>query len=218
MGIFDKFFGPNIDVEEMYNQKDIKGLLNALDEGNTKSRSLAIEYIGKILEHYQNRSENEFKNYLINQFKKEDIVDIIMKYDLPLHVLDSLNLFELVKQGVYLGLLEHVIFDYSIHDVRGKSLKVLLENSVLKNNFKEIWDIIYDGNFVPDFDGNFSNLNVLDFPFHVTTAPFPRPTMPSFDYQYNITFRANCVIHGPKKPWANRKMALTDLRYNVGDY
>jgi hypothetical protein len=218
MGIFDNFFGPNIDVEKMYNRNDINGLLNALDEGNTKTRSLAIGYMGKILEYYQNRSRNEFKDYLVNQFDKEDIVQIIMKYDLPLKVVNSINLFELLKQSIFLGLLEHLIFDYSIHDVRGKSLKVLLQSNMLKSNFKEIWDIIYDGKFVPDIDGNFSNLSILDFPFHVTTAPLPRPTMPSFDYQYTRTFRANCVIHGPKKPWAHKKMALADLRYNVGDY
>jgi len=199
MGIFDKFFGPNIDVEEIYLRRDVKGLLKSLDEGNTKARSLTIDYIGKILGYYENKSESEFNEFLVGQYNSEDLINIIMEHDLPLYLVDNLNKSALIKQGIYLSLLEHLVFDYSFNDVRKKCKIVLLNSSKIKQDFDGIWKKI--------LDGDFSNLTDLEFPFTVV-CKLPRL---DWDMMMMVNYRENCKIFGRKRPWSYGKIDLQSV-------
>ena len=192
MGIINKLFGPNIDVEALYEQMDLSGLFNALEDGNTKARALAVNYIDKILEYYEDRTENEFKEYLLEQFDSEDVKKIESDFLLPIPldkllyiVIDDYDRdarFEFIKQGIYLRLLEHLILDYGYHDVRPQCHETLKNRAILKHYFNTIWDNV--------LRGDFEKIPLMLFPFRVEIG-YPRNP---YDLYQSLIFRENCHI------------------------
>lgn len=192
MGIINKLFGPNIDVEALYDHWDLSGLFNALEEGNTKARTLSVNYIDKILEYYEDRTGNEFKEYLLEQFDSEDVKKIESDFLLPIPLEKLIDIvrndydrharFEFIIQGIYLRLLEHLILDNSLYDVRPQCHETLKNRAIFKPYFNIIWDKV--------LRGDFENIPLTLFPFRVEIG-IPRILYDNYPDQF---FREKCHI------------------------